>query len=83
MNDDELLDEELPGAPPSPWRRIARNTVAVLLVAFFLVTLLVPYGRGAALSAAIAALYALVQVLATRPRVMRESYRQGDDETVH
>ena len=66
-------DEDAPAI--SPWRRIARNTIAVFLVVFFIVALLLPYRLAAAASAATAALYAVAQGLATRER--------ADDETIH
>jgi Flp pilus assembly protein TadB len=84
MNDDDQDDGDSYDAQPhalSAGRRIARNSIAVFLVAFFVVTLVTPYGIGAAVSVAIAALYALVQCLAARPGGTRRISRAKD--TVH
>jgi hypothetical protein len=84
MNDDNQDDGDWYDGQPhtlSPVRRIARNSIAVFLVAFFVVTLVTPYGIGAAASVAIAALYALVQCLAARPGGTRRISRTKD--TVH
>ena len=65
MNDDDAPDVGLT-TTLSPTRRILRNSVAVLLLAFFLLTFLVSYRIGTAVAVGVAVLYALVQFLAAR-----------------
>ena len=65
MNDDDEPDVGLISTL-SPTRRIMRSTVAVFLLAFFLVTLLASYRLGTAVAVSAAVLYALVQCLVAR-----------------
>jgi hypothetical protein len=64
MSDDDTPQDVLTAF--SPIRRIVRNTVAVFLVTFFLLTMLLPTRLGAAISASLSVLYAVGQILGRR-----------------
>src|SRR5262245_3948437 len=65
MSDDDTSNPGVLSAL-SPTRRILRNSVAVFLLAFFLMTLLLSNRLGIAVAAGVAVSYALVQFLGAR-----------------
>lgn len=50
----------------SPTRRVARNSIAVFLLSFLLVTFLLSYRLAALVSVGVAVSYAIVQILGAR-----------------